>query len=67
MATIAPVSTVTAVPTASLSLEQRIQALELKVKTAVETDVSKGEAWLKANWPHFITWLGVAWTVVRHV
>jgi hypothetical protein len=64
MSTIQPV---TAVPTASLSLEQRVQALELKVKTTVDTDVSAAEKWLKANWPHFITWLGVAYAAMKHL
>ena len=36
-------------------------AEEAKAKAA-EKAVS---TWVKANWPHFVTWLGVAYTVMR--
>lgn len=56
--------TVTEVPAPSpLTIEQRLQALEAKAKT----DVTGAEAWLKANWAHFVTWAGIAYTIVKHV
>ena len=57
-------STPTPVPTLSIPvLESRISALE----SAAKADVGKAEGWFAKNWPHLLTWLGVAYNVVRHL
>jgi hypothetical protein len=33
-------------------------------KATLQADESKVWAWLKAQWPHFVTWLTVAWAVL---
>ena len=44
------------------SVKNRLTALEAKA----EADAKSVEAWFKANWPHFVTWGGAAWLVVKH-
>ena len=44
-------------------IESRVSSLEAVAKA----DVSSAETWIKANWPHFITWAGTAWLIVKHV
>jgi hypothetical protein len=64
---IAPATTLVAVPTASLTVEQRLENLEGKIKTDVETEETKVKAWFTANWPHFVTWLGGAYILLKHL
>jgi hypothetical protein len=45
------------------SLHNRVTALESKVKT----DAEEALAWLKAQWPHFVTWAGVAFVALKGV
>lgn len=45
------------------SSQTTIQTLESRVKY-LET---KTESWLKNNWAHFVTWLGLAYGIVKHV
>lgn len=36
------------------------------VEATAKTDWAKGLAWVKAQWPHFVTWGGAAWLVVKN-
>ena len=45
------------------SLHERIAVLEYKAKA----DVSQAEAWIGKNWPHFVTWASVAYSVFKHL
>jgi hypothetical protein len=56
----APVAAAASVAT---SVESRVAALEAKAKS----DVSKVAAFLKANWAHFVTWAGVAYSLYKHL
>ena len=33
----------------------------------VEAEGSKLWAWIKSNWGHFVTWAGVAYTILKHL
>lgn len=39
-----------------LTIEQRLAALEAKAKS-----------WLATNWAHFVTWIGVAYSLYKHL
>jgi len=40
-------------------LEARVKALEAKV----DAEVKGAWAWVKTNWAHFVTWVGVAYSL----
>ena len=49
--------------TAGQNIDARIALVEAKVKaieTAASTDWVKVKAWVKTNWPHFVTYAGLA-------
>jgi hypothetical protein len=50
-------------PAPSTPTESRLAALEAKLKA----DESSLATWIKANWPHFVTWLAGAWLIVKHL
>lgn len=45
------------------AIEAKLAALAAKLKTE-EGDVV---TWLKANWPHFVTWLGGALVILHKI
>lgn len=45
------------------ALHTRVSVLEAKA----EADAKSAWAWLKAQWPHFVTWLGVGYAVLKHL
>jgi hypothetical protein len=49
--------------TPATDIENRIKALEAKASA----EESKIATWLKTNWAHFVTWLGVAMAFVKHL
>ncbi|MGO9596867.1 MAG: hypothetical protein ACLP7Q_02475 [Isosphaeraceae bacterium] len=66
MTIIAPVKPAAApAPTIGQSLDADIAALKARVSVLEGNVVSfwaKQTAWLKANWPHIVTWLTLAYT-----
>jgi hypothetical protein len=46
-----------------VDVEARLKALEVQV-AAKE---SRFVAFVKANWAHFVTWVGVAYPLVKHL
>jgi hypothetical protein len=37
------------------------------IKADIKAEESKLWAWLKANWAHFVTWVGLAYNVYKHL
>jgi hypothetical protein len=37
------------------------------LETQAVADLKKGESWLKTNWAHFVTWVGVAYSIYKHL
>lgn len=37
------------------------------IKSAVEAEGSKIWAWIKDKWPHAVTWVLMAYNVVKHL
>lgn len=66
MTTIQPVAKQTLGQKADADIEwlhTRITALEAKA----QADAKSVAAWLKANWPHFVTYAGLGYAFVKHI
>lgn len=64
-ATTAPV----AAPTLGQGIDAKVTWLEARIavlEADAKTDWGKLVAWLKVQWPHFITWGGTAWLVIKN-
>lgn len=46
-----------------VEIEARVTALE----NAAKADLGKAESWVKTMWPHAVTWLGLAYAVLKHL
>lgn len=61
----ATTSTIVSTPlTIGQTVDADIAALKAKVaaiESAGKTDWAKAVAWVKTQWPHFVTWAGVAY------
>jgi hypothetical protein len=60
--------------TTGMTVDQRLTRVETILETGVKTaeadvvsDFDKVKAWFVANWPHFVTWAGGVYLVVKHV
>lgn len=49
--------------TTPTDIESRIQKLEAKAKA------EEGKIWtfLKTHWAHFVSWAGIAYTILKHL
>ena len=70
----AAAAAVTMPVTTGMTVEQRLTQVETKVETFLkageadlESDWTKVKAWFVANWPHFVTWGGGVYLVLKHL
>ena len=65
---IQPATVVKATATIGSTVDADIADIKARIATLeadASADFSKAEAWVKANWPHFITWAGTAFAAVK--
>lgn len=69
MSSVPPVITPapTPVPAPAVPWYQGIETKLAALATKLKTDEGNVVTWLKANWPHFVTWLGGALVILHKI
>lgn len=55
------------------TIGQTVDARLATLEAAAKSDYAKAKAWLAANWAHFVTWAGIAYSsgavsaILKHV